>query len=103
MPQARPPIATPDGPMDAYLALPDGAAATGLLPGVVVLQEAFGVNDHIRDVCRRLARAGCAALAPEVYHRTGAALEVPYTEGPRAMEILATLTNAGLTVDLAAA
>jgi carboxymethylenebutenolidase len=94
-------IDTPDGPMDAYLAAP--ADAPRRLPGVVVLQEAFGVNEHIKDVCRRFARAGYVALAPEVYHRAGKGVEVPYTEGPRAMELLAALTNAGLTTDLAAA
>jgi len=108
MHEARPPIVTPDGPMDAYLAVPGdpatgGAAVARSLPGVIVLQEAFGVNDHVRNVCRRFARAGYVALAPEVYHRAGAAIEVPYTEGPRAMELLAMLTNAGLTTDIAAA
>jgi carboxymethylenebutenolidase len=94
MNEARPPIVTPDGPMEAYLAVPGDSAAGGAaqrLPGVVVIQEAFGVNEHVRDVCRRFARAGYVALAPEVYHRAGAAFEVPYTEGPRAMELLATL------------
>jgi carboxymethylenebutenolidase len=99
-------IDTPDGPMDAYLAVPDDSAMGGPArrrPGLVVLQEAFGVNEHIRDVCRRFARAGYVALAPEVYHRVGKGFEVPYTAGPRAMELLATLTNDGLTTDLAAA
>lgn len=39
--------------------------------GVVVVQEAFGVNDHIEDVCARLADAGWLAVAPHLYHRTG--------------------------------
>ena len=47
-----------------YLALP--ARASG--PGVLVLQEWWGLVDHIRDVCDRLARAGFVALAPDLYH-----------------------------------
>ncbi len=41
------------------------------LGGVVVLQEAFGVNEHIEDVCQRLADAGWLAVAPHLFHRTG--------------------------------
>jgi dienelactone hydrolase len=44
---------------DSYLALPDGA---GPHPGVVVIHEASGLNDHIRDICRRFAEQGYAAL-----------------------------------------
>ncbi len=39
--------------------------------GVVVIQEIFGVNDHIEDVSRRLAAAGWLAVAPHLFHRTG--------------------------------
>ena len=38
---------------------------------VIVVQEAFGVNDHIIDLCERLARDGCMAVAPHMFHRTG--------------------------------
>jgi carboxymethylenebutenolidase len=91
-------ITTVDGPMDAYLARP-----TTQGPGVVVIQEAYGVNEHIRDVCDRLAAAGYAALAPEIYHRRGAHLSVPYDTPAPAMAELALLTNDGLETDLAAA
>jgi carboxymethylenebutenolidase len=47
----------------AYLALP----ASGSGPGVVVVQEWWGLVDHIRDVCDRLAREGFVALAPDLY------------------------------------
>ena len=39
--------------------------------GIVVIQEAFGVNDHIEDICRRLAGEGYLAVAPHLFHRTG--------------------------------
>jgi carboxymethylenebutenolidase len=47
----------------AYLALPKQGSG----PGVVVLQEWWGLVDHIRDVCDRFARAGFVALAPDLY------------------------------------
>jgi carboxymethylenebutenolidase len=46
-----------------YLAEPDGEG-----PGVVVLQEWWGVDDHIRDVCDRFASEGFVALAPDLFH-----------------------------------
>ena len=93
-------IPTVDGPMAVHLVKPQG---TGPFPGVVVVQEAYGVNEHVLDVCARFARAGYAALAPEIYHRTGAGLAVPYETPAPAMEELGRLTNDGLEVDLAAA
>jgi carboxymethylenebutenolidase len=70
---------------------------------VVVAQEAFGVNHHIRDVCRRFAEAGYLALAPELFHRSGRGIEIPYGDMPPAMEQLRALTNDGVEEDLAAA
>ncbi len=60
----------------AYLAVPVGR---GLFPGVVVLQEIFGVNDHIRDVTRRLAQAGYVAIAPAIFQRQAPGFEAGYT------------------------
>jgi len=93
-------IPTVEGPMDVHLARPD---REGPFPGVVVVQEAYGVNEHVLDVCARFAQAGYAALAPEVYHRTSAGLTVPYETPAPAMAELGRLTNDGLEVDLAAA
>lgn len=47
-----------------YLAMPDG---NGPHPGVVVIHEAYGLNDHIKDVSRRFADAGYAALAVDLF------------------------------------
>ena len=52
--------------MQAYLSLPEGA---GPFPGVVVSQHGGGVDQFIRDISDRLAGAGYAACAPELYHR----------------------------------
>src|SRR5262249_34077612 len=69
---------------------------------VVVAQEAFGVNDHIRDVSRRLAGQGYVAIAPEQYHRAGRGITIPYTELPRARGYLQQVTNDDLTMDITA-
>lgn len=56
------------GDMPAYRAMP---AAGGPHPVVLVVQEVFGVHEHIKDVSRRLAKAGYMAIAPELYARQG--------------------------------
>src|ERR1019366_8504534 len=53
--------------MAIYDAEPEGPARAA----VVVIQEAFGVNEHIEDVTRRFAAAGYRAVAPHLFHRTG--------------------------------
>jgi carboxymethylenebutenolidase len=64
--EVRVPVA--DGEIPAYRAMP----ATGTsFPLVLVVQEIFGVHEHIRDVCRRFAKAGYLAVAPELYARQG--------------------------------
>lgn len=61
-------IPVTDGTIPAYFAHP----ATGsMFPVVVVIPEIFGVHEHIKDVVRRLAKAGYLAVAPEVYARQG--------------------------------
>ena len=57
-----------DGEIPAYRAMPEGGKS---LPTVLVVQEIFGVHEHIKDVCRRLAKAGYLAIAPEMYARQG--------------------------------
>jgi carboxymethylenebutenolidase len=72
--------------LDAYVARPAGAAKGG----VVVLQEIFGVNAHIRSVADRLASAGYVAIAPAIFDRYQRGFEVGYDpEGMRlGMDIL---------------
>jgi carboxymethylenebutenolidase len=61
-------IATGDGPMPAYRAQP---AQGSHFPVILVVQEIFGVHEYIKDVCRRLAKLGYQAIAPELYARQG--------------------------------
>jgi carboxymethylenebutenolidase len=93
-------VSTADGPMHAYLAEPDGA---GPYSGILVLQEAYGVNHYVKSVVERLADEGYVALAPELFHRSGTHVEVPYGDVERAMQALETLDNDKLEEDAGAA
>jgi len=57
-----------DGKLPAYRARP---AQRGHYPLVLVIQEIFGVHEHIQDVCRRFAKLGYVAIAPELFARQG--------------------------------
>jgi carboxymethylenebutenolidase len=61
-------IPTADGPMPAYRAMPSSG---GPFPNVLVVQEIFGVHEHIKDICRRFAKLGYFAVSPELYARQG--------------------------------
>jgi carboxymethylenebutenolidase len=62
--------------IDAYLAQPQDA---GAYPGVIVLQEIFGVNEHIRDVTERIAKLGYVAIAPALFQRQVPGYQTGYT------------------------
>jgi carboxymethylenebutenolidase len=66
---------------------------------LIVLQEAFGVNAHIRDVADRLGDAGYFVVAPHLFHRNGSP-EIAYDDFDRVMPLMADLTVEGLTNDL---
>jgi carboxymethylenebutenolidase len=86
--------------MRAWVARPkDGAAHAGLL----VFQEAFGVNAHIRDIAARFAKEGYLAIAPELFHRTGPGFEGRYDDFPSTMPHMRALTDAGTEADQRAA
>jgi carboxymethylenebutenolidase len=61
-------ITTKDGDIPGYVAMP---AQGSNFPVVIVVQEIFGVHEHIQDLCRRLGKAGYLAVAPELYARQG--------------------------------
>jgi carboxymethylenebutenolidase len=61
-------IPVADGTIPAYRAMP---ATGGPFPVVLVVQEIFGVHEHIKDICRRFAKLGYMAVAPELYARQG--------------------------------
>ena len=80
----------------AYRAAPAGK--TGL-PVVLVIQEIFGVHAYIADVCRRLARAGYLAIAPEMYARQGDPAKYPDIAKLMA-EVVAKVPDAQVMADL---
>ena len=67
--------------------------------GVVVVQEAFGVNDHIEDVCRRFAAVGYLAVAPHLFHRTGDP-KLGYTDIKDVFPHMQALTREGVLGDV---
>ena len=67
-------VKTKDGKdMEAYRAMP--ATGTGF-GTILVVQEIFGVHAHIADMCRRFAKAGYYAIAPDLYFRQGDATKI---------------------------
>ena len=86
--------------MRLYVARPTGAAPAR---GLLVMQEAFGINAHIRDITERFAREGFLAVAPELFHRTGAGFEGRYDDFGSAMGHLKELRDPNMEVDIKAA
>ena len=94
-------LAVGDGTqMNAYTARP---MDDGVHPGLIVLQEAFGVNAHIRDMVARFALEGYLAVAPELFHRTCPGFQGSYTDFAEVMPHMQALNDADMTADLGAA
>ena len=91
-------IDTPSGPMDLYEARPAGDARGA----VIVIQEAFGVNDHIQDVTRRFAAVGYHAVAPALFHRAGGGTAA-YDDFASVMPLFDGVTDDGVLDDVDAA
>jgi carboxymethylenebutenolidase len=69
-------LSTPEGPVQAWLARPENAP----LGAVVVIQEIFGVNAHIRHVADRFAAAGFTAMAPALFDLVDPGVELRYDQ-----------------------
>jgi carboxymethylenebutenolidase len=89
-------VAAADGTMPAFVAWPDAA---GKLPAVIVVMEAFGLNDHIKDVARRIAAEGYVAIAPDMYYREKDSV-VAYDQLPEAIRLMATLQDDKIVADV---
>ncbi len=88
----------PDGfNLPAYVARPAG---DGPFPVVIVVSEVFGVHEYIRDICRRLAKQGYAAIAPAFFVRV--ADPAPLTEFPKIMEIVSAASYEQVMGDISA-
>jgi len=88
--------------MPVYAARPQGGESV-LRPAMLVLQEIFGVNDHIQDVVRRFAAQGYVAAAPDIFYRTGHWQTFPYGDMTPIRPIVAQLTEPLLMGDIKAA
>ena len=86
--------------MDCYVARPADSSAH---PGIMVFQEAFGVNSHIRNVAERFAAEGYVAIAPELFHRTAPGFEGDYKDFTSVMPHMRAMTNEGAEADVRAA
>ena len=89
-------IKVADGEMPGYFARPNGVSNP---PVVLVAMEIFGLHEYIKDVTRRLAKAGAFAIAPNYYFRSGEDL-TKITEMPKLMPIVNAKTDAELFADL---
>lgn len=87
------------GPMRSFLCRPQGNAK---VPGVIVVMEAFGLNDHIKDVAKRIAAEGYAVLAPDVYYRQQDAV-FGYDDLPGAIGAMTSLKDDDIIADIGAA
>ena len=79
-------IDSADGKFGAYLAIPH----TRKGPGIVLIQEIFGVNEHIRSVAEQYAADGYLVIAPDLFWRSGQRIELTYDEAgwKRAVELM---------------
>jgi carboxymethylenebutenolidase len=84
------------GEVPGYRAMPAGKEN---VPVILVVQEIFGVHEYIKDVCRRLAKQGYMAIAPELYARQGDPSK--YTEIPKLFsEIVSKVPDTQVMSDL---
>ena len=81
--------------MRIYEAAPEGTARGG----VIVIQEAFGVNEHIEDVTDRFAAAGYHAVSPALYHRQGDPT-FEYGQFDKLIEVMGALSDDTILEDL---
>ena len=81
-------IAVKDGTLPAYVAGPQGAEKR---PVIIVVPEVWGLHEYIRDVCRRLAKEGYVAIAPDFFFRAGD--PAPLTEWAEIAGIVGTVTH----------
>ncbi|AWM36526.1 Carboxymethylenebutenolidase [Gemmata obscuriglobus] len=87
-------IPVKDGTVPAYRAAPNKG---GPFPTVLVVQEIFGVHEHIKDICRRLAKLGYLAIAPELYARQG---DVSKLERDGIMKVVSKVPDSQVMGDL---
>ena len=91
-------IPSPAGPIPAYRAMPDKG---GVFPTILVVEEISGLQDYLKDVCRRLGKLGYFAVAPELFARQGGLAHAASQQ--QAMQMLGATADAAVMADLDAA
>jgi carboxymethylenebutenolidase len=89
-----------DSQMNAYVSRP---ASGGPHPGIIVFQEALGVNAQLRGVADRYAKLGFVAIAPDLFHRVKPGFESDELNLEVLMPLIRSLTPEGVALDAAAA
>jgi carboxymethylenebutenolidase len=92
-------LTTSDGPMRTYEATPSDGSPTS---AVIVIPEAFGLNDHIESITERIAEAGHIGLGLDIFHRSGGGT-APYDDFAKVLPLFEGLTDDGLLMDIDAA
>lgn len=85
--------------MRAYVAIPEGK---GPFPGVIVFQEAWGVNRHMRNVCDKIAKEGYVAISPALFHRSAGDTEFAYSDFSIVAPHFQAITPEGIAADITA-
>jgi len=93
-------IPSSGGTMPVCLARPK---SEGRLPAVLVIMEAFGLNDHIKEVAKRLAAEGYVTLAPDLYWRGGKGRTAGYDQLPAAIGLMQSLKDKEIVDDVRSA
>src|SRR3954454_4427924 len=99
MPERDVTLSTADGAMRAYEATPVGEPASS---AVIVIPEAFGLNDHIESITERIAEARHLGLGLHIFHRSGGGT-APYDDFSKVLPLFEGLTDDGLLADIDAA
>ncbi|MHB8671335.1 MAG: dienelactone hydrolase family protein [Acidimicrobiales bacterium] len=94
MRESRLALSGPDGEMAALEVVPHDPRGA-----VIVIHEAFGLNDHIADVTRRVAASGHHGIAPDLFHRGGGGT-APYDDFSKAMALFAGLDDDAILADV---
>src|SRR3954451_4596184 len=99
MPEREVTLSTADGAKRAYEGTPVGEPASS---AVIVIPEAFGLNDHIESITERIAEAGHLGLGLDIFHRSGGGT-APYDDFSKVLPLFEGLTDDGLLADIDAA
>lgn len=91
-------LLTDDGPMPVVVFEPEFTPRGA----IIVVQEAFGLNEHIRSIAERLSEAGYVTIAPALFHRLGSPT-APYDDFQAVIPAISSLTEEGITTDINAA